>query len=413
MIGRKMTNERFVPELWQIDPWKSTAPTLLLTGSAGGGKSYLAANKIHGFCLKYKGATAVAMRKAYEYTTRSIVPFLQETVICENQVHYNKSERTFYYPNGSVIYVAGMLDDGQREAFRSIGGTGGLDIVWMEEANAFTETDYNEILARMRGRAAPWTQVILTTNPDSGSHWIKTRLIDGGEAEVHYSKAADNPYNPPAYHERLLKLTGLLRDRLVLGLWKQAEGAVFDGFDRQVHVRERGRNRYQAFALALDEGYTNPAVVLVVGIDADLRIHVFEEFYETGKLQSEVVAQASKFALDYGARVAVVDNAAAGLIADLRNYGIDAQGGKGRVNDGINWLQDALKVQGDGMPRLTIDPSCVNTINDFESYVWKPGKDEPVKANDHSIDALRYLVNFMFGSEITQVQYRYDPVRIE
>lgn len=406
-------NDVFTPEPWQIAPWRSKAETLLLTGSAGGGKSRLAAEKLNGFCLKYPGATTVAMRKAYEYTTRSIVPFLQETVIGKSDnVFFNKSARTFHYTNGSVIYIAGMLDDGQRESFRSIGGTGGLDMVWMEEANAFTELDFNEVSARMRGRASNWTQIILTTNPDSGKHWIKRRLMDGGEADVHYSRAADNPYNPAAYHERLQRLTGLLRDRLVLGLWKQAEGAVFDTFDKQAHVREMERGRYRAFALAIDEGYTNPAVVLVVGIDHDLRLHVIDEFYETGKLQAEIVEKAQEFAHKYGARVAVVDAAAAGLVADLRNNGLDAQPAKGRVLDGIRWLQDALKIQNDGMPRLTIDPSCVNTINDFESYVWKPGKDEPVKANDHAIDALRYLVGFMFGSEVKTVEYRYSPVRI-
>ena len=55
-------------------------------------------------------------------------------------------------------------------------------------------------------------------------------------------------------------------------------------------------------------------------------------------------------------------------------------------------LQDLLKVHGDGKPRLTIDPSCVETINEFESYVWRPEKDEPVKENDHAMDALRYAV---------------------
>ena len=34
----------------------------------------------------------------------------------------------------------------------------------------------------------------------------------------------------------------------------------------------------------------------------------------------------------------------------------------------------------------------INTINEFESYVWKPQKDEPVKENDHALDALRYYV---------------------
>jgi phage terminase large subunit len=50
-------------------------------------------------------------------------------------------------------------------------------------------------------------------------------------------------------------------------------------------------------------------------------------------------------------------------------------------------------VQGDNRPRLTVDPSCVETINEFESYVWKPEKDEPVKENDHAMDALRYGIN--------------------
>ncbi len=37
-----------------------------------------------------------------------------------------------------------------------------------------------------------------------------------------------------------------------------------------------------------------------------------------------------------------------------------------------------------------MDPSCVNTINEFESYEWKPEKDEPKKENDHAMDAIRY-----------------------
>jgi phage terminase large subunit len=62
------------------------------------------------------------------------------------------------------------------------------------------------------------------------------------------------------------------------------------------------------------------------------------------------------------------------------------------VLDGIAAVQERLKVQADGLPRLTVDPSCLNTINEFESYVWKPERDEPVKENDHALDALRYGV---------------------
>jgi hypothetical protein len=90
-----------------------------------------------------------------------------------------------------------------------------------------------------------------------------------------------------------------------------------------------------------------------------------------------------------------VDESAAGLIADLNNAGVFSTGAKGRVLDGIGLVQNRLKVQGDGKPRLTIDPGCVNFINEIESYVWKPEKDVPEKENDHSLDGYRYLLDYL------------------
>jgi len=65
------------------------------------------------------------------------------------------------------------------------------------------------------------------------------------------------------------------------------------------------------------------------------------------------------------------------------------------VLDGIGSVQNLLAVKGDGRPRLTIDPGCVNVQNEFESYKWKPEKDMPEKEDDHAMDALRYLADFL------------------
>jgi phage terminase large subunit len=134
----------------------------------------------------------------------------------------------------------------------------------------------------------------------------------------------------------------------------------------------------------------------LVGEDSDKRWHVFKEWYEHGKLQSAVVSQAKGWSDKYHPSVAAVDESAAGLIADLLNNDIPAKAAKGRVLDGIQTIQDRLKVQPDKRPRLTVDPTCINTINEFESYAWKKNtagfaKDEPQKDNDHAMDALRYL----------------------
>lgn len=358
----------------------------------------MAAEKVHAYCLTYPGAAGLILRKAREWNSRSILPFFQQTVIGgDSRVKFNKSEGTFYYANGSVVYSGGMLDDKQREAVRSIGGSGGLDIAWMEEANAFTRNDYEEVLGRIRHTAADWQQVILTTNPGGSLHWIKKDLIDGQQAAVYYSGARENPNNAPAYLDNLERLSGVMYERLVLGKWVQAEGAVYDMFDVRIHVAERPDTDFKQWYLAEDEGYTNPAVILLVGEDSDGRLHVSREWYERGKLQSAVVSQTLEWVREKSATLVAVDEAAAGLIADLRDAGVPAMPAKGRVLDGIQSIQNRLKVQGDGRPRLTIDPSCINTINEFESYAWKKTtatgivRDEPTKENDHALDALRYL----------------------
>jgi len=76
----------------------------------------------------------------------------------------------------------------------------------------------------------------------------------------------------------------------------------------------------------------------------------------------------------------------------LRTAGVPARKADNAVFDGIRRVADRLTVQGDGRPRLTMDPGCVNVIREFGAYLWKPGRDEPVKKDDDAMDALRYAV---------------------
>jgi len=136
-------------------------------------------------------------------------------------------------------------------------------------------------------------------------------------------------------------------------------------------------------------------VILVVGEDSDKRLHIYKEFYKRQQLQSDVVTKAKEWSHEFGCASAAVDEAAAGLIADLNAAGVRASGAKGRVLDGIQRVQNQLAKAGDGRPRLTVDPSCVNVQNEFESYKWKPEKDMPEKEDDHAMDAVRYLADFL------------------
>lgn len=403
----------YEPLPWQIAPLNDKTTTMLLTGAAGGGKSRVAAEKVNAYCWTYPNSTWLIMRKAKEWTGKSIVPFMWKTVMgMDERIRYNKSEDTFYYPNGSVIYSGGMMDDKQRESVRSIGGDGGLDGAWFEEANAFTRNDYEEIIGRVRHTAANWQQIILTTNPDAPTHWIYKDLIQGGAASVYYSGAKDNPNNSPAYLVNLQKLTGVMKDRLVDGKWVQAEGAIYEEFDPAIHMIDRDKcppfvRRFRV----IDFGYSNPFVCQWWGEDADGRLYRYREIYKTRKLVEDLTPQIIELTGEELIDATISDHDAEDR-ATMERHGISTQAAKKDVSPGIQAVKARMKVQADGKPRIYFvrgalvesdplleykkNPTC--TEEEIPGYAWKkhedgkPNKEEPVKLNDHGCDTTRYMV---------------------
>lgn len=403
----------YEPLPWQIDPLNDRTSTMLLTGAAGGGKSRIAAEKVNAYCWTYPNSTWLILRKAKEWTGKSIVPFMWKTVMgMDKRIRYNKTEDAFYYPNGSVIYSGGMMDDKQRESVRSIGGDGGLDGAWFEEANAFTRNDYEEIIGRVRHTAASWQQIILTTNPDAPTHWIYKDLIQGGAASVYYSGAKDNPNNSPAYLVNLQKLTGVMKDRLVDGKWVQAEGAIYDEFDPAVHMIDRDKcPEFVRRFRVIDFGYSNPFVCQWWGEDADGRLYRYREIYKTRRLVEDLTPQIIALTGDEHIDATISDHDAEDR-ATMWRHGIPTQAAKKDVSPGIQAVKARMKVQADGKPRLYFvrgalveadpllesekKPTC--TEEEIPGYAWKkyddgkPNKEEPVKLNDHGCDTTRYMV---------------------
>ena len=93
----------------------------------------------------------------------------------------------------------------------------------------------------------------------------------------------------------------------------------------------------------------------------------------------------------------ILDPSAAGLILSLGNRNVPTIKGINDVKVGLTEVTSLLAGSlPDGSPLFTVDPSCVATITEFESYQYPENRqlnsDAPVKANDHAMDALRYAV---------------------
>lgn len=395
---------------WQAAPWRDKSLVLLLTGGAGGGKSRLAAEKIHGFMMKYPGATGLIVRKTREAANRSCVPMLWQSVIGgeRSRVTWNKSDNLFTYPNGSTIYTGGMKDEGQREAIRSIGGKGALDIIWAEEANKLTWEDYQELKVRLRGTAASWRQLILTTNPDAPNHWINQKLILGGEAAVYISRANDNPHNPPDYLSILATLTGTQKDRLVDAKWVQGEGVIYDTFSVLPDGNVTTEAEYDPslpIVWGVDDGYAqgagpgteshHPRVFLLGQYTPQGGVNIFAEYYKT--LEVEEKSLANVLALPYPRpNVAYVDSSAAQLKTRIQDESIQTAGATHVVTEGIKNVR-RLICDGNEVRLLRIHPRCTQLIGELQSYsrgdntIAVVGEIKPAKKNDHGPDALRYM----------------------
>lgn len=399
----------FRPFPWQVKAWKDLSPVLLATGSAGGGKSRFCAEKLHGYMKRYPGSMGLMLRKTRESMTNSTVLFMTTEVIGPDPgVHHVPSKNRFEYSNGSILAYGGMKDDDQREQIRSIGLRGGVDIAWLEEANKFTENDFNEVRARIRGKAAPWRQVLLSTNPDAPGHWIYKRLIQGGEASVYYSSAIDNPSNPTEYIDALKSLTGVLGLRLREGKWVQAEGVVYEDYDASIHLidpfpipDEWRRIR------SIDFGYTNPFTCQWWAIDGDGRMYLYREIYETQRLVEDLARDIVRLSAGERIEYTVADHDAEDR-ATLQRHGVSTVPAQKDVSPGIQALQSRFRVAGDGKPRIFIFrralvqrdpklagirlPTCLE--EELPIYVWpdegKRNREQPVKEFDHGCDAARY-----------------------
>lgn len=428
----------FKPLPWSIPALNSKAPVLLLTGSAGGGKSMAAAQKIHAFLLAYPGSTALVVRKTQTSMFNSTVAFLKKKVmgryLKNKMVRHLSTERRFEYSNGSTLIYSGMASDEQKEGIRSAGPEGGIDIAWMEEATQFEEGDFDELRGRMRGNVAGWRQIILSTNPDAPTHWIYQRLINGGEAEVHYSKASDNYHNPDDYQASLNSMRGVERDRLRDGKWTQAGGLVIDSWlDDYDNVGGKSTGSVTPDADYIpgggpvywwvDDGYTgerdkvsgvfkagsHPRVFLFVQIRSDGTLAVFSESYKIKTLApahiKEVIATNKAMGWPAPSRV-VYDKAAASLGGHLKEELFKAWHLPASlitynavpVDQGNRELNTWVAPDGNGVRRITCHPRCRNLRLEMVTYKINPKTGRVVKDFDHGPDACRIgLWDYVYG----------------
>lgn len=297
---------------------------------------------------------------------------------------FNKSQMILALPNGAEILFR-SADEPDRLR--------GPNLHWayLDEAALCLPETWLLIIGRLRakGKARPcW----VTTTPRGKKNWLYERL---DRITMFQAMTRENPYLDPVFIKDLeANYAGQFYKQELEGAFVSYEGLVYEEFDRPTHVQSEIDREFKKVVFGLDEGYTNPSAMVVIGLDSDDRIHIVDEFYQRRILQGDLVDYVYHMKKQYRASCVFVDPSAAGLIAALRARGLPAMEGDNRVFDGIQRVKARLAVQGDGKPRMFVHRRCVNTIAEMEGYIWNDRKlkEEPVKQNDHLMDALRYSI---------------------
>jgi len=421
-------------------------PEILMSGPAGTGKSRACLEKINFCALKYAGMRALIIRKtAVSLTATGLVTFRQQVVnelLASGAVQWyggSQSEPAqFRYSNGSTIAVGGM-----DRATRIMSSE--YDMVFVQEAIELTLTDWESITTRLRHGVMPYQQLIADTNPDADTHWLSQRCKAGTTAMLE-SRHEDNPMligpdGAPTerggeYLAKLDALTGVRKLRLRDGKWVTAEGVVYENFNRHTHIVPRfdipwDWPRYWA----VDFGYTNPFVLQRWAEDPDGRLYRYAEIYRTKRLVEDhardvlrqVTYQTGTKAGTWKEpkpRAIICDHDAEDRATLERHLGLSTKAAHKAVTPGLQAVEARLEPAGDGRPRLffladsvtdrdssltdAARPTC--TEDEAAVYVWDTGtgkapKEQPVKDNDHGLDATRYVVAHRDLTGTTRVRF--------
>lgn len=359
-------------------------------GGIGSGKSFAGAAKVLTQIASPGVGTIYAPTYAMlrDATRRSLLDLLTKLDI-DHQLHRSENRITITASGHEILCRSLDNPDGLRGP--------NLSWAWVDEAAYVPRESWQIVLGRVRVGSQP--QAWITSTP-KGRNWIWEgweRDATGTESDPYRPlfrvRTSENPELPEGFVESL-GYSGAFAAQELAGEFVAFEGLVYPGFKRSEHVRQQDTSHWRAI-IAADIGTRNPTAILSLYQAGDERIHLARETYRRGMASSDIVAAIAEAADEAKAEAIVLDPSAAGVIADLRRLGYPVIGGENAIMDGIARVTDALA------HGLTIDPQCVNTISELESYRYpegsRSGTENPIKENDHALDALRYGIVHLNG----------------
>lgn len=424
-----------VTDNWRLNP---TQLAFLATrrrfsfyvGGIGAGKTHAGAVRAIVTAIQYPGSLGLIGAPTYpmlrDATQRAFFALLPPDFIAA----YNKHHQHLTLTNGSEVLFRSMDDPDHARGLN-------LAWFWLDEASLCGYYAWSVLKGRLRQKGFPTSAWATGTPHGRDGYWRDFESVPRANHTLFRASTHANAKNLPSDFIAELGYTGSFYDQEVLGLFVAFEGLVYDfrADEQNGHVREHPLLENTPFATVVggvDWGYTNPAAALVFGIDGDHRAWQLDEFYQRRAALDEILLPAI---VELTRRYAVQrwycgpdePEHIAALAAALARERLPAFALKAdnAVRPGIQTITSLLALRDDGTRGLYVSPRCVHTIAEYATYQYatadaskRDPSEQPIKQNDHALDATRYALHSSLGASrateayLAELQRRLDSRRL-
>lgn len=416
-------------------------PFVLIEGPRGTGKTRAILSILLSRAIQYPGARIMLARSTRTRLSQSVLVTLEQQVFPAFGMQVpggagrdNRSEYTL--PGGSVLVPVG-LDDLQRSQ--------SAEYAWIYVAEGVeipTEDTVLSLAGSLRQAGIQGHQCIVDCNPGPPGHWLNQiaetipthrietpgdyrslqrhnraapppgrwkRIVTRHQDNPAYFSVPDWRWTPEGerYMATLSHLKGHLRRRWLDGEWVSAEGTVFPEFSASRHVMA-------PFAVppdwpifvGLDPGYDHPCAILWLAMAPNGCYYVIDELYRGGLTIPQHAADIKarnagrtvhRYYADPQHAFSRTAQSPKSIAQQLRECGLSFSPWPRSTNKEAMVEAVRQRLRSD---RLKVFSTCINTINEFQSWSYKrtakgelpAGDDQYEDKDNHAMDVICGLV---------------------
>lgn len=385
---------------------------ILLEGAVRSGKSYTANILSLKYIQKIPPCSILVSGATVNTVKQNVINEWEKLFGIEFIIKRDLKGEYFTIPykgyEGKYFYIRGR--DKQTD-FKKIQGMT-LGFWYRDERVHHHQSFFNMRLSRL---SQTFSKSILTCNPDNPYHYIKTDFIDKQYTDEEFSSYFQSfsfliTENPSLDKKYIMKqksnYSGVYYDRMILGKWVLAEGLIYDSFDKSKHTKKYNKQEIDLLKnnpngkiyIGIDYGTQNRTVFLKF-VKIENKFYLIEEFYHSGreskkqKSTSDYAQELKNFIGEDKIYKIYIDPSASYFKVEIQK--IKIKGGTNRKNDVIDGIRNVQDVFNKN--NIIIYDNCKDTIKELSTYSWdeklsEKGEDKPQKVNDHTMDALRYVI---------------------